>query len=382
MRIPRLATRLAILSGLLFACRAQSAAGAQSAVQTQAFETALSGLNSATATPPPAPTEIPTATVPRTPPALPAVYASSLLNPKDTAHTYIAETCQYLKDKWDSTKSSPGTVVMIIMFHGINKGAVTDANDISVADYRRMMDRLQAKGFEAINATQLADFLDTNAKIPPLSVVLIADDRHYAEYFNDHFRPFYDQWGWPVINGWISLEDGIRNLVLAENTALSSEGWVDYQSHGYIHNIPMGDTSQPDFIRDEFERSIADLKTNFGKTPIAIIWPGGGFGARPAQKAREYGYRVGFTTNPRGPVMFNWVPLADQPDPQRPYFLAEGYVSDPRLTLPRYWPSQVLARVDDVLTMGEEAANYAMQNKAVELEYYDISCLGTYGPIP
>ena len=33
-------------------------------------------------------------------------------------------------------------------------------------------------------------------------------------------------------------------------------------------------------------------------------------------------------------------------------------------------------------TIGEEAANYAMQNKAGELEYYDISCLGTYGPIP
>jgi hypothetical protein len=32
--------------------------------------------------------------------------------------------------------------------------------------------------------------------------------------------------------------------------------------------------------------------------------------------------------------------------------------------------------------MGNEAAAYAEQNKAVELEYYDIVCAPTLGPIP
>ena len=35
-----------------------------------------------------------------------------------------------------------------------------------------------------------------------------------------------------------------------------------------------------------------------------------------------------------------------------------------------------------VRVIGEEAAVYAEQNKATELEYYDIVCAPTYGPIP
>jgi hypothetical protein len=128
----------------------------------------------------------------------------------------------------------------------------------------------------------------------------------------------------------------------------------------------MGDASTDEFIRTEFEKSIADLQTNFNKTPVAIIWPGGGFGVRPVQIAREYGYRIGFTINPRGPVMYNWIPLADADDPARPAFQDEGYVNDPRMVIPRYWPYQVSDNIDTVRRVGNEAAAYAQQNKAVD----------------
>jgi hypothetical protein len=185
-----------------------------------------------------------------------------------------------------------------------------------------------------------------------------------------------------VVNAWISVEDGIRNIILAENIALANEGWVDFQSHGYVHNIPMGDSSPEEYIRGEFQGSMNDLQQNFAKTPVAMIWPGGGFGLRPAQIGREYGYRLGFTVNPRGPLMYNWVPLADQADPGRPSFMPEGPVGDPRMTLPRYWPNQVLPNIDVVRNMGNEAAAFAEQNRATELEYYDIVCAPSYGPIP
>jgi hypothetical protein len=32
--------------------------------------------------------------------------------------------------------------------------------------------------------------------------------------------------------------------------------------------------------------------------------------------------------------------------------------------------------------LGKDAAAYAAQNKTTELEYYDIMCAPTYGPIP
>jgi hypothetical protein len=367
---------------LLAACAPSSASPTidMGALSTQAYETALAALQP-TETPIPTETPLPPPTVARAAPDLPGKFTTDRLI--DPPHTYIEETCQYLYDKWNSQNAAPGTVVMVIMLHGIVKDEVAEnPNAITVQDFNQMMNDMKEQGFEAINTIQMADFMDHNIMIPPRSVLLIQDDRHLGENFNKHFRPFYDQWGWPVVNAWISWEDGPRELSLQDNIALEAEGWVDHQSHGYVHNINMGDDSTDEFIKGEFEGSINDLQTNFNKTPIAIIWPGGGFGVRPVQFARQYGYRLGFTINPRGPVMYNWIPLADQPDPGRPAYLPEGYVNDPRMVIPRYWPYQVQANLDNVRNIGKEAAVYAEQNKATELEYYDIMCAPTLGQIP
>jgi hypothetical protein len=384
-RSSRIFLTLGLLAVILAACGPAASASPtpnMGVVMTQAVQTAMAGM--VTPTSPPTDTPLPTATQPpRTPPALPPVFTTSILNPLDTPHTYETDACQYLQDKWNPNNAAPGTVVMVVMLHGIKKNAAdVTANDITVQDFGQMMNDLKEQGFEAINATQMADFMDHNAKIPQRSVLLIQDDRRTLENFNDHFRPYWEQWGWPVVNAWISWDDSIRALNLQDNINLEAEGWVDHQSHGYVHNIPMSDSSTDEYIKTEFEKSIGDLQTNFHKTPVAIIWPGGGFGVRPVQFARQYGYRIGFTTNPRGPVMFNWIPLADQADPARPAYQAEGYVNDPRMVIPRYWPYQVRSNLDAVRHIGQDAAAYAEQNKATELEYYDIVCAPTYGPIP
>ncbi len=294
------------------------------AAMTLAFATVNAAMTSTALSILPTETPIPTATVPRTPPALPPVYQSSALNPLDTPHTYLTDTCQYLKAKWDPNNAAPGTIVMAIMFHSIEKGVETASNPMHVGsgDFKKLMKGLHDMGFQAINASQLADFLDNNAKIPTRSVILIQDDRHAAENFNDWFRPYWMEWGWQVVNGWISFDDSIRTRILQGNIALGAEGFVDYESHGTIHNINMTDASTDEFIRSEFQGSMDDLQQNFKKTPVAIIWPGGGFGVRPVQIAREFGYRIGFTTHPRGPIMFNWIPLADTNDPGRPAYVA------------------------------------------------------------
>ena len=377
-----LVSLVSLLFLLLTACQPSNSAAPTldiNAALTQALQTAFAQLQ-LTATPAPSETPIPAATALRTPPALPAMFVANQLNPLDTPHTYIEDTCQYLHDKWNSNNAAPGTVVMVIMFHGITQEKAERVHDISKQDFKQLMNDLKEQGFEAINATQLADFLDHNAKIPPRSVVLIVDDRHRAESFNEHFRPYYEQWGWQVVNGWISAF-GAEDAFLPENVVLANEGWVDYQSHGFIHNENMTDSSTDEFLKQELEGSKENLQTHFNKTPVAIIWPGGNFGVRPVQAARQYGYRIGFTINPRGPVMYNWIPLAEAQDPARPIFLPEGYVNDPRMVLPRYWPYQVQANLDLVRTIGNEAAAYAEQNKATELEYYGIMCAPTYGTI-
>ncbi len=369
-----------LLTVLLSACQPTAAIPTvdQGVIMTQAVATAMAQY--ATLTPTPTLVPVPTATVVRTPPALPGVFTTASLEASDTPHTYVSDSCQYLKDKWTSTNAAPGTVVMAVMFHSITKGQAEDANQISAADQKHLMNDLHDAGFQAITMQQMVDFMEHNAAIPPRSVLLIVDDRHFAEYFNDHFRPYAEQWGWPVVNAYIAKDE--RPDLWAENLALSKEGWVDYQAHGVIHNINITNDSSEEFMLSELQGAITNFQKYLEKTPIAYIWPGGSFTPRGAQLARQVGYHLGFTVNPRGPVMFNWVPLADQPDPRRPSYLPEGPVNDPLMVLPRYWDVDARAHIDTVMQIGEQAATYAQQNKATELEYYDIVCSPTYGPMP
>ena len=346
------------------------------------------GTQTAQAVPPTAaPTETPSPepTAVRTPPALPAGFSSTLLNPLDTPHTYVQDTCQALKAKWDPKNAVPGTVVMTIMFHGIAKGEVTPGangayHDMSMKDFNRLMKDLKDQGFEAITMQQMSDFMYNNAKIPQRSVLLIVDDRKYRKSFDDTFAQYYKDWGWKVINSYITLDE--RPDLWQENAVLEAEGWVDHQAHGYVHNENITAASSEEYMRQELGKPFEMFQKYFNKTPIAYIWPGGSFTKRAVEIAREFKYQLGFTVNPRGPVMYNWVPQADTADPARPSYLPEGETGDPLLTLPRYWSPDARNYIDIVRGVSDEAAAYAEQVKPTELEYHDIVCAPTYGALP
>ena len=381
--VSRLFLSLSLFATLLAACQPAAATPDVNVALTAAFQTAFAQLSQPTATPQITDTPIPTATVPRTPPALPGTYQSSILRANDIPRTYVADSCQYIKDKWDSTKSAPGTIVMTIMSHRINQDAATSdvaSLTISSKDLKRLMKSLHDAGFTAINMQQMSDFMYNNAKIPQLSVLFIVDDRSSSSKYNDHFRKYYEEWGWPVVNAYIGLDE--RPDLWAENAALSAEGWVDYEAHGYIHNTPISDGSTDDFITSEMGGVITTFQKYFNKTPIAYIWPGGGFSKRAVEIGTQLGYKLGFTVNPRGPVMYNWVPQADSYNEDNPYAIPETPAGNPLMTLPRYMDITAGDHIDEVRVISQEATAYAEQNKASELEYYDIVCAPTYGPIP
>ena len=338
-----------------------------------------------TLAPTPTLTPAPSATAIRTPPALPAPFQSLLQRPVDPPHTYIANTCQYLQDKWSSQNSLPGTIVIPLMFHSIMKpGDSIGANQISQKQFTELMGGLESRGFEAITTAQLADFLEHNARIPARSVLLIVDDRHHAEYFNQYFRPWWVGDKWPVVNAWISASrDNLDAALWTEQEGLNAEGWVDYQAHGVVHNTPMWPGASDAYILGELQGSIEAFKAHFNKVPVAIIWPGGGFSQRSVEIARQLGYRLGLTTNARGPLMFNWVPLGDQITPVHgDSWQPEGPINDPLMVLPRYWDTDALNHLDDIVKISQDAAAYAEQNKATEQEYYDIVCAPSLGPLP
>jgi peptidoglycan/xylan/chitin deacetylase (PgdA/CDA1 family) len=346
----------------------------------------------------PTPTPIPSPTPIRTPPALPGPYQTNRLNPIDVPVGYMDDSCQVLRMKWDPDNAAPGTIVIPIMFHGIPAMETTDPNEINQLQFEKLIGDLKEQGFEAITISQLADFLETNAKIPSRSFVMILDDRRPGTAFAT-FRPVLEanQWrmslAWPIGYGDDTTDQKLATYVESDPMAGTyanlwaqiehyyESGYFEVESHGYYHNLPMSNDSTEDYLRQELEQSMAELEAHFGRRPVAIIWPGGGFAQRPVAFARSAGYRVGFTINPRGPLMFNWIPQAQATDPMRPVYLPEGPAGDPLLTLPRYWPSQVSSEVDNIRLMGKEAAAHAEASKATELEYYDIVCAPDYGPL-
>ncbi len=232
-----------------------------------ALLTATYAVPAATATPAP-PTETPTATIDPniTPPPLPAVYRSQYLKPLDIPRTYITDTCTYLRNRWDPNKSTPGTVVMPIMFHGIAAETAAKDNDITLTNYKILMKSLKELGFEAINMQQFVDFMYDNAKIPSRSVLLIVDDRHHQQYFDENFKPYYDKWGWQVITAWTSVKDETRALI-DEQRNLIAAGYVDYQSHGVIHNYFL---NEEEFLKGELFGSKEAMQKNLNVTPILI----------------------------------------------------------------------------------------------------------------
>jgi hypothetical protein len=269
--------------------------------------------------------------------------------------------------------------VLIVMLHSISQGKAESSDAMNEGFFDRMMRELHNQQFQAISMREFADFVESNDSIPARSVLLMQDGRRLPENFNTHFRPYWDQWGWPVVSAW-DTQGSTTETMWADQAALEAEGFVDHQVYGPTLGADSGGLTEA-YLTDQLQAPINVFKERFQKTPIAVVWPNG-FGSQPVQTARKLGYRLGFTFNPRGPIMYNWVPLADALDGLRPSYAAEGPVGDPLMTLPRYWPYQVHQAIDSVRITGNEAAAYAEQNKAIEVEYYDIVCASTYGAIP
>lgn len=352
-------------------------------------------LPSATAAPSSTPTSAPSPTALRTPPDLPGQFQSALLNPADIPTAYVSDRCQEIHDRWKEGNAAPGTVVMPIMFHRITDGDITQPYQVTAESVQQLLSDLHQQDFHTITMEQLAGFLQHNAWIPQRSVMLIADDLHTEEYYRDHFVPVFREYGWTMVNAWISDETASKQ-VIPGNQLLAEEGWVEYQAHGYIHNINIsealnqfafvdtvqyGDVLPNEFIRRELEGSMQTITAVFGKPPIAYIWPGGNWSAKGIEVARETGFQLGFTVNPRGPLMYNWIPQGHGPDPNRPSFQPEGDYQDPLMLLPRYWDVDASSHIDTVRQISNAAEAYANENKDNELLYYDIMCREKLGDL-
>jgi len=310
----------------------------------------------------------------------PAMFSSNLLNPVDSPRAYLQDTCQYLRYRWNPWNAQPGTVALVVRFAEVYRGQGSESG-VEINTLKRMMLLLREQEFETITTKQLRDFLERNVRIPQRSVLIVRDGYFPFEDYDKYFSEYWDAWGWTIANGWLSRE-GLTRKDWEAHQLLERSGLLDHQAMGRQPETYFTDDSSKVIINREMGAASDGFQKYFDKKPLAFVWNGGGFGLRPARAARQMNYQLGFTYNPRGPVMFNWIPQADAQDPARPTLLPEGYIGDPLMTLPRYHPREVFEQLDNVRLIGNAAKEYAEAHKAEEIDYYNTVCLPNYGPLP
>jgi peptidoglycan/xylan/chitin deacetylase (PgdA/CDA1 family) len=324
---------------------------------------------SATPTITPSPTLSPTptasATITPTPAPLPA-FTSRLLRVNVEPAVYLNEPCEFLRLRWSLEGSPPGTVVVPIMFHGIRAAGKEllegDETSITEEQFQSFVWFASQNGYQTITAAQLSNFLHTNARIPPRSMILIIDDRRPGTVEN-YLLPAANQNDWTITLGWLigNTSEGLW----ATMERLNASGRLDVQSHGYNH-IYITEQTTEEVIREEIFNPIAVLEQHFGQRPVAFIWPGGNFTSLAVSIAQESGYQLGFTAFSRGPLMFNWIPQGEE----------ERAVGNPLMTLPRSWSTDQTLPLDNAIQIGAAAQAEAVQNYAQEADYYRMYCGG------
>lgn len=308
-----------------------------------------------TVTPSPTPTPVPLATF-RAPSLIRGIAPVS----------YLPSACLALQYRWDPQRAEIGTMVVPIMFHSVVKDgrALTDNISIHEADLKTFMEEAKRLGFETITSSQLLDFLQTNARIPVRSLMLIIDDRRQGVVWNN-FMPFLQDYHWTVTLAYIT-GPVVSDSEWSELKRLNDTGYVDVQAHGYLHNGEsyITEFTKPEIVTQELVKPIGQIRKYLGQTPIAFIWPGGNYTAQSVKEARATGYQLGFTVRARGPILFNWIPQGDEEKP----------AGDPLLTLPRFWSTNAYNALYDAIRVADEVRQNAEAQKQEELAWYKANC--------
>jgi peptidoglycan/xylan/chitin deacetylase (PgdA/CDA1 family) len=315
-------------------------------------------------------TALPTATqtpIPNTPTITPTSwplerFETDALLPGVTPASYIENTCDFLALRWGEDKSSPGTVVVPIMFHSIlpPHREVTKNEDITQAYFDHFMITANEMGFETVTTEELAGFLYENARIPEKSMILILDDRRPAT--PELFMPYLEENDWTLTLAWPTT-DATNDSVWQQMERLAESGRLDVQSHGHDH-IYIQDFTPLEDVQEEIYAPLEVIPEHFGTTPLAMMWPGGNFTAEAIGMAKEAGYRLGFTAFSRGPLLFNWIPLGD----------VEQTGGNPLFVLPRYWSMGAVYALEHAAAIGEAASAQAEAVREQELRYYALFC--------
>ncbi len=338
---------------------------------TKTVTPTLTSTKTFTSTPTLTPTASPTPTI--TPSSTPSPTATKFaldsfsykfMQNEVSPRTY-QDTCEYLSNRWGEGKSSPGTILVPIMYHSVRKSGreLQDNMQVTQEYFEYTMNNAKKLGFETITTEELVGFLYENEEIPPLSMIMIIDDRRLG-VVRDHFMKFLDQNDWTLTLAYIT---GVATpFEWNEFDLLNVNHRLDMQAHGFYHNPDTYITDQTplDVIEQEIYGPIPVIEEHTGEKPLAFIWPGGNFNTEAVQIARDAGYQLGFTVYSRGPLMYNWIPLGPE----------EAKINDPLMVLPRIWSTTATIDLEKAVEISTQAVAFANENKELEYLWYENNC--------
>ena len=276
---------------------------------------------------------------------------------------YIEDTCRYLKNRWGEGKSTPGTIVVPIMFHSVVKPGrqINNNSDMSLSGFEYLMVKAKDMGFSTVTIEELISFLNANEKIPERSLLLILDDRRPG-VTEEYFMPYLESYDWTLTLAWLTTEL-TSDYTWDRMERLAKSGKLDVQSHGH-NSVYIQSYTPIEVVEEELFSPLEIIQEHFGTIPQAHIWSGGNFTEQSVEIAHEAGYQVGFTAYSRGPLLFNWIPQGEK----------ELSVGDPLLLLPRYWSPDLDVPLYHALEISEEAQQFAEAVKEEELRFIDLYC--------
>lgn len=186
--------------------------------------------------------------------------------------------------------------VPVLMYHAISSapaGSAAPELFVKPTTFRRQMERLRKRGYNAITLKQAYEAWTSDARVPPKPIVISFDDGYRGDYTDA--LPTLSELDWP---GVLNLE--VRNMDNGEITEDMVKEMIEAGWELGSHTISHLDLTALDrkMLREEVAGSRTQLEDVF-EVPIEFFcYPAGKFDPKVVAEVKRAGYLGATTTQP------------------------------------------------------------------------------------
>lgn len=190
----------------------------------------------------------------------------------------------------------PERTIPVFCYHKMSASPTT-FYEVSTGDFKQQLQLLADEGFQAVTASQIADYLEGKADLPEKPVAITFDDGPRSILTES--KPLMDEHGFIGTAFLISGSVGGKGTLTWDEVAeLEDAGW-EIGSHTVSHINPTKVSAEK--LAEEFGESKATIEEHTSSEVVALAYPYGNYDDTVMAKVREAGYRIAFSID-RGPA--------------------------------------------------------------------------------